>query len=209
MSLGKLTQDEPRVRRSPNAARGSEVNSNPVQIQEEREEPFESGGEKGFDADSLSEKGQQAVEILNGLLSRMGLDGEVVDVYENERIEIEVAGPDAGRVIGKKGQTLDALQFLVNKVVNRFPDSRRHVVLDVEGYKERRDDSLVAMAKRLADKAARSGKIITVSPMPSRERRVIHLALADFSGVTTRSDGQGTDRRVRIIPDRRKNNHHR
>jgi len=158
----------------------------------------------GFDAADLSEKGQHAIDILSGLLERMGLEGEIVNVIEGERIEIEIAGPDAGRVIGKKGQTLDALQFLVNKVVNRFPEGRRHVVLDVEGYKGRRDESLVAMAHRLAEKATRTGKVITISPMPSRERRVIHLALADVSGVTTRSDGQGTDRRVRIIPDRRR-----
>lgn len=159
---------------------------------------------QGFDSVELSGKGRQAIEVVTGILERMGLDGEVVDATEDERISIEIAGPDAGRVIGKKGQTLDALQFLVNKVVNRFPEGRRHVVLDVEGYKERRDDSLAAMASRLAEKASRTGKVITISPMPSRERRVIHLALADVSGVTTRSDGQGTERRVRIIPDRRR-----
>jgi spoIIIJ-associated protein len=151
-----------------------------------------------------NEKVERAVDVLEGLLDRMDFDAQVVDVHDGERIEIEVAGPDAGRVIGKKGQTLDALQFLVNKVVNRFPDGRQHVVLDVEGYKERRDESLVAMAQRLADKASRTGKVITINPMPSRERRVIHLALADVAGVTTRSDGQGTERRVRIIPERRR-----
>jgi len=157
-----------------------------------------------LDLDVLSDKGRQAVEFLTGLLDRMELECDVVDVREDERIEIEIEGPDAGRVIGKKGQTLDALQFIVNKVVNRFPEGRRHVVLDVEGYKERRDESLTAMAQRMAEKATKTGKVITISPMPSRERRVIHLALAEYSGVTTRSDGQGTDRRVRIIPERRR-----
>lgn len=157
-----------------------------------------------LDVESMSEKGQRAIEILTGLLDRMGLEAEVTGASEGERIEIELAGPDAGRVIGKKGQTLDSLQFLVNKVVNRFPEGRRHVVLDVEGYKERRDESLIAMAHRLGEKAARTGKVISISPMPSRERRVIHLALADVAGVTTRSDGQGTERRVRIIPERRR-----
>jgi spoIIIJ-associated protein len=160
--------------------------------------------ESDLDIDALSDKGQHAVEVLTGLLERMGLDGEIVGIEEGERIEVELAGPDAGRVIGKKGQTLDALQFLVNKVVNRFPENRRHIVLDVEGYKERRDDSLIAMAHRLAEKADRSGKVISISPMPARERRVIHLALADHSSVATRSDGHGTERRVRIIPDRRR-----
>lgn len=193
------------------AERGSDVTTDSIQ-QEAIREPFDMCGNQGDDG-SLSaeaespertEKTQRAVEVLEGLLERMGFEAEVVDVYDGERIEIEVAGPDAGRVIGKKGQTLDALQFLVNKVVNRFPDGRQHVVLDVEGYKERRDESLVALAQRLADKASRTGKVITISPMPSRERRVIHLALAEVEGVTTRSDGQGTERRVRIIPERRR-----
>lgn len=165
--------------------------------------------EKGIDMEALGEKGRLAVEVLTDILERMGLEGEVVHAEEGERVEIEVAGPDAGRVIGKKGQTLDALQFLVNKVVNRFPENRRHVVLDVEGYKERRDESLIAMANRLAEKAVRTGKVITINPMPSRERRVIHLALADYRGVTTRSDGQGTERRVRILPERRRSNSER
>jgi spoIIIJ-associated protein len=157
-----------------------------------------------FDAAALGDKARMAVDVLSGILERMGLEGQVVRVAEQERIEIEIAGPDAGRLIGKKGQTLDALQFLVNKVVNRFPEGRQHVVLDVEGYKDRRDETLAAMAHRLAEKASRTGKVITISPMPSRERRVIHMALAECAGVTTRSDGEGTERRVRIIPDRRR-----
>ena len=151
-------------------------------------------------AQELSTKALRAVDILAGLFERMGFDASVERVVDGDRIEIELGGADAGRVIGKKGLTLDALQFVVNKVVNRFPEGRRHVVLDVEGYKDRRDDSLRDMAHRLAEKASRTGKVISVSPMPSRERRVIHLALAEFSGVTTRSDGEGSERRVRIIP---------
>jgi spoIIIJ-associated protein len=154
--------------------------------------------------EGLDEKARQAVEFLDGLLDRMDLDAEIVSVTEDERIEIELEGIDAGRVIGKKGQTLDSLQFLVNKVVNRFPDGRKHVVLDVEGYKDRRDESLVSMAQRLADKASRTGKVISINPMPARERRVIHLALAENPGVSTRSDGEGTERRVRIVPNSRR-----
>lgn len=153
-----------------------------------------------IDPDDLSDKARQAVEVVEGLLDRMGFDAYIEEIIEDERIEIDLTGDDAGRVIGKKGQTLDALQFLVNKVVNRFPEGRRHVILDVEGYRERRDDSLRDMAERLADKATRTSKAISLSPMPARERRVIHLALADYPGVTTRSDGEGPDRRVRIIP---------
>ncbi len=153
-----------------------------------------------FDVDALGDKARHAVDFLTGLLDRMGLEAEIVEVQEKERIEVELEGEDAGRVIGKRGQTLDGLQFMVNKVVNRFPEGRQHVVLDVEGYKDRRDDSLTSMAHRLADKASRTGKVISINPMPARERRVIHIALADPPDVTTRSDGEGTDRRVCIVP---------
>lgn len=157
----------------------------------------------GGGMERLSTKAHQAVEVLAGLFDRMGFEARVENVIDGEQIEIELGGADAGRIIGKKGQTLDALQFVVNKVVNRFPDERRHVVLDVEGYKDRRDESLRDMAFRLAERASRTGKVISVSPMPSRERRVIHLALADSTDVTTESEGEGAERRVRIIPSGR------
>jgi spoIIIJ-associated protein len=171
-------------------------------------EPGEAGDESRTEEldqePNFGEKADRSVDFLEGLLERMDLDAQVVEVSEDERINIEIEGADAGRVIGKKGQTLDALQFLVNKVVNRFPEGRKHVVLDVEGYKDRRDESLANMAVRLADKASRTGKVISINPMPARERRVIHLALADTPGVTTRSDGEGTERRVRIVPANRR-----
>jgi len=157
-----------------------------------------------LDTEDLSDKANQALDVLEDLVDHMGFDVTIDGIQEDERVDIEMSGPDAGRVIGKKGQTLDALQFLVNKIVNRFPEGRKHVVLDVEGYKDRRADSLVSMAQRLADKASRTGKIISISPMPARERRVIHIALADWNGITTQSDGEGTERRVRIIPENRR-----
>jgi spoIIIJ-associated protein len=157
-----------------------------------------------IDLDALGDKARDAAEFLAGLFERMDLQARIVMVREEDAIELDIEGPDAGRVIGKKGLTLDALQFLVNKVVNRFPEGRKHVVLDVEGYKGRRHDSLAAMAQRLADKASRTGKVISISPMPARERRVIHLALASNPGVTTRSEGEGSERRVRIVPQNRR-----
>ena len=115
---------------------------------------------------------------------------------------LDVSGPDAGRAIGKKGQTLDALQFIVNKVVNRFPDNRRYVVVDSGDYRERHDKNLLNMARREAKRAIDSGRTVTLSPMPARDRRLIHLSLAKFDGVTTRSNGEGLGRRIQIIPSR-------
>ena len=157
------------------------------------------GGTPGEAGDG---KAERAKEILEGILSRMDLDASV-DIREDlERVVLDVTGPDAGRAIGRKGATLDALQFLVNKVVNRFPKARRHIVVDSGDYRDRHDEGLVSMARRQAKRAVSQGKIVTLEPMSARDRRVIHLSLAKFPGVTTKSDGEGLGRRIRIIPAR-------
>lgn len=147
-------------------------------------------------------KADLALEMLIEILKRMGLGVQVSVREDAEEVVLDVAGEDAGRVIGKKGQTLDALQFLINKIVNRFPEGRRHIVLDSGDYRQRRENGLVSMARREAKRAVQQSRIITLEPMSPRDRRVIHLSLAKFPGVSTRSDGQGAERRVRIIPAR-------
>ncbi len=171
---------------------------------------------RGFDDDQDDEqdnepfvhpndgKAERAIDTLNDLLDHMGFDADVSIRKDERKIIINVEGPDSGRVIGKKGQTLDAMQFFLNKVVNRHAEGRRHVVLDSGDYRERHDHSLVSMARRLAKRAMQYGRIITLEPMSARDRRVIHMALAKTNGVSTRSDGQGSDRRVQIVPARRR-----
>jgi len=147
-------------------------------------------------------KAELAHEMLQEILTRMHLD-VAIEIRENgEEVVLDLNGEDIGRVIGKKGQTLDALQFVINKIVNRFPEGRRHVVLDSGDYRERREAGLASMARREAKRAVQQSRVITLEPMSPRDRRVIHLSLAKFPGVSTRSDGQGSERRVRIIPAR-------
>ena len=122
---------------------------------------------------------------------------------EPAEIQLEISGRDAGRVIGKKGQVLAAVQYLTNRIVNRPGLDRRYVTVDAEGYRSRRDNTLASMARRLGKQAVDEGKIITFEPMNPRDRRVIHLALAKFEGVVTKSEGEGDERRVQIIPVRR------
>jgi spoIIIJ-associated protein len=149
-----------------------------------------------------------ALDFTIDVLAGMGMDC-TVDLLENdeedppEDIRLEIEGKDAGRIIGKKGQTLAALQFLANRVVNRPGKRRRHVIVDAEGYRARREDTLTTMARRLGKQAVDEGKIITFEPMNPQDRRVVHLALAKFPGVVTKSDGEGEGRRVQIIPVRR------
>ena len=153
--------------------------------------------DEGYEEDG---KADYAKEVLEGILDRMDLEADVDIREDDERVVLDVTGEDAGRAIGKKGQTLDALQFLVNKIVNRFPDGRRYIVVDSGDYRDRHDKGLVNMAQREAKRAVEQGRTITLQPMPARDRRLIHLSLAKFGGVTTRSNGEGLGRRIQIIP---------
>ena len=175
---------------------------------EDQDAPLEGAllldGDSDDDDEGVEEDGKAdyAKEVLEGILERMALVAEVSVREDDERVVLDVTGEDAGRAIGKKGQTLDALQFLVNKIVNRFPEGRRYIVVDSGDYRERHDQSLVSMARREAKRAIEQGRTITLSPMPARDRRLIHLSLAKFPGVTTRSNGEGLGRRIQIIPSR-------
>jgi len=153
------------------------------------------------------ERSTQALEFVMNVLDEMEMDCEVELRRPKQddplEIQLEISGRDSGRIIGKKGQVLGALQYLTNRVVNRPGLEKRYVTVDAEGYRSRRDDTLSSMAKRLGKQAVTEGKIITFEPMNPRDRRVIHLALAKFEGVVTKSEGEGEDRRVQIIPVRR------
>jgi len=154
------------------------------------------------------DRARQALAFVSDVIREMELNCKVRlrrprEGDSPDEINIEITGPDAGLAIGKKGQVLQALQFLTHRVVNRPTLAKRHVLVDAEGYRSRRDDSLASMAKRLGRQAVHEGKIITFEPMNPRDRRVVHMALAKFEGVITKSDGEGEDRRVQIIPVRR------
>lgn len=157
---------------------------------------------------STDERANTALKFVTDVIREMEMECTVhlrrpqAGNAEDE-INIEIAGRDAGRIIGKKGQVLQALQFLTHRIINRPGLDRRHILVDAEGYRSRRDNSLATMAQRLGRQAVEEGKIITFEPMNPRDRRVVHLALAKFEGVITRSDGEGDDRRVQIIPVRR------
>jgi spoIIIJ-associated protein len=147
---------------------------------------------------------ERAREVLGEILGRMGFEATVEASESEEKVSLEVKGPDAGLIIGKKGQTLDALQHLVAKVVFRgkegTPEAGKPIQVDTEGYRQRRIESLEAMAKRLAEKVLATRRPLEVDPMSPADRRVIHMALANVAGVTTRSEGEGMDRRLVILP---------
>ena len=114
---------------------------------------------------------------------------------------IDLAGEDSGLLIGRRGQTLQALQFLVNMIVRKEHEGVR-VVLDVENYRQRREISLRDMAVKVAERVAQTNRGITLEPMPPADRRIIHTTLTDHPGVTTESTGEGEGRKVMVMPKR-------
>lgn len=150
-------------------------------------------------------RADMVLDFVIDVLAAMGMDC-TVDLLEPdeddppEEIRLEIEGKDAGRIIGKKGQTLSALQFIATRVVNRPNKQRRHVIIDAEGYRARREEALASLAFRAAKEAVDERKIITFDPMSPQDRRIVHLALAKFAGVVTKSEGEGEQRCVQIIP---------
>ena len=134
------------------------------------------------------------------LLDAMGFDARV-DAYDAEGyVAVDVATEDTALFIGLKGETIDALQYLVNASVNKNRSERARIVLDAEGYRQRRIEALQGMAHRTARKALREDRPVELPPMNPAERRVVHLFLRDNPRVSTESEGSGDDRRVRISP---------
>lgn len=111
----------------------------------------------------------------------------------------EIEGDDAGLLIGRKGDTLKTFQFLVRYIVSQRIDDRAYLMIDVEGYQQRRQQSLENMARRVASRVADTGRSITLEPMPPAERRMVHIALSDHPSVTTESTGYGDSRQVVVL----------
>jgi spoIIIJ-associated protein len=160
-----------------------------------------------IDESSLDAQTRKALAFVRTLVEKMQMNVDVNLAPDDgegspDEIRIEVEGPDAGRIIGKKGNVLDALQYLTARVVVRPGEPRRHIIVDAEGYRARHEDQLAQMARRLAQRVATEGKVITFDPMSARERRIVHMALRDIKGVRTESMGEEPQRRVQIIPEK-------
>ena len=141
-----------------------------------------------------------AAEFLNKISKEMGLDINIKVAANEDSVFVDIDGPDSGTIIGKRGQTLDAVQYLTSLVVNKGEDGYIKVVVDAEGYRQKREIALEKLAVRLADKARKSGRSVRLEPMNPYERKVIHTALQKVDGVNTRSEGEEPYRRVIIEP---------
>jgi spoIIIJ-associated protein len=150
---------------------------------------------------------QVAQEVLGNLLHYMGIEGQVSlrEVSqpagdEETPIALNITGHDLGLLIGRRGETLRALQFITRLLVSRETRRWANIVVDVERYKERREQSLQDLAQRVAQRVQRTGRAISLEPMPAHERRIVHLTLRDHPAVTTLSVGVGEGRKVIIRP---------
>ncbi|MBR0139594.1 MAG: protein jag [Firmicutes bacterium] len=139
-------------------------------------------------------------EFLKNLFKEMGLDVSVKVYSSEDCVYAEVEGPDCGTVIGKRGQTLDSVQYLTSLVVNKDQNKYIRTIIDAEGYRRKREMTLEKLASRLAEKAVRTGRSVRLEPMNPYERKVIHSVLQNYGGVTTRSEGEEPYRRVIIEP---------
>ena len=157
-----------------------------------------------------AEQEQEAKAIVSGLLSRMGIDADVVAVdnpssvplgsEDPPTIFLDILGRDLGMLIGRRGEHLSQLQYLINTLINRKLGNWTRVIVDVEGYRSRREESLIGLAERVARQVARSGRSIVLEPMPPNERRIIHLTLRSHPEVSTHSSGEGAQRRITVEP---------
>ena len=159
----------------------------------EREEPT-------FDPEEQKKVAEEAKTFLAGVFAGMHLAVTMECRMTEERIMINLVGDGLGILIGKHGQTLDALQYLTNLAAGKSFRHHYFILLDVENYRERRQDTLEALARRLAGKVKRTGEEIRLEPMAAGERRIIHLALQDDHAVSTDSEGEAPYRYVVIRP---------
>ncbi len=154
---------------------------------------------KPVDIASLTEVfGSPAEIFLKDITQKMGLELNIRAFEGEDNVYVNIDGKDSGTIIGKRGQTLDAVQYLTSLVVNKDKEKHAKVVVNAENYREKREKTLEQLAKRLADKVYKTGKSVRLEPMNPYERKVIHATLQNNSHVTTRSEGEEPYRRVII-----------
>jgi len=161
----------------------------------EGEEPYEEQGEP-----------VDPKEFLETLLSKMGLEAEVKLLETEEGTKLDIKGEELAALIGRHGETLEALQYIVNIIGMRHDrhigtSKRTRYILDIEGYRLRREEQLKALAVKVAEKAIREQKEMVLQPMPASERRIIHMVILGIEGVTSYSEGNEPNRKVVVSPE--------
>ena len=152
--------------------------------------------EEGVEPATVEEVAEAGREFLSGLLESTGLTAEVTARVEEDTAHIDVTGEDLGSMIGRRGQTLDALQELTRTAIQRRLKSRARVQVDVEGYRARRRSTLADYARSIAERAKERGTEIELEPMSAYERKIVHDAVAEIDGASSFSEGDEPNRKV-------------
>ncbi len=145
----------------------------------------------------------QAAELLGGILERMTFSCAVTATETADTIFLTIAGDESGLLIGRRGQNLDALQYLLSKAINRPDAERKMIVVDSEDYRQRREASLLGMAERIREKVKKTQKPLSLAHMNAHDRRIIHLALQEDDTLITKSRGEGEYRKIIVLPARK------
>lgn len=168
----------------------------------------DAGGEQGEGGEEEEDEAEFAALMLDKLLALMGIEADVSirdaetagDGVGMALAVLDVEGDDLGILIGRRGETLTSLQYLLNLMASRQAGKSVFFTVDVEGYRRRRERTLTQIARRAADQVRRTGRPMNLDPMPPNERRIIHLALSEDRGVSTASIGEGESRQVSVSP---------
>lgn len=166
---------------------------------EERRAPE---ADEAFDYSEELAKELPAGQFLSELLEKMGVQARVFAANTDSGLRLRIDADSMGLLIGRRGETLDALQYLVSLHVNRTSSEYQRITLDTEGYRSRREETLCRLARKTASQVRATGRAVAMEPMNPYERRILHSALQGFRGVTTHSEGEEPNRRVIITPDR-------
>jgi spoIIIJ-associated protein len=150
-------------------------------------------------AEDLAEK---ASEFLLGLLERMGISADIDIKDDNDRTVLEIQTADTELVIGRRGVVIDALQHLVNKAVfkERSGEKGKPLVVDAGGFRDKQVERLRGIATKMAEKALQTKQIVELQPMSPHDRRIVHMAIAEIQGLSSRSEGEGEDRHILLVP---------
>ena len=147
--------------------------------------------------DSTAEK---AKEILQGILKRMNLDYPVSMTETSDKIVLNIKGNGGGLLIGRRGQNLDALQYIVNKASHKSDNGQKKIIVDTESYRQRREEALIALAAEISAKVKKTRKSVTLNYLNAHNRRIIHMALQNDPAISTKSRGEGEYRKIVIVP---------
>ncbi len=145
---------------------------------------------------------EKASEFLLGVLERMGISADIDIKEDTDKTVLEIQTGDTELVIGRRGVVIDALPHLVNKAVfkEKRDEKTKPIVVDAGGYREKQIERLRGLAQKMGEKALQTKQIVELQPMSPHDRRIVHMAISEIPGLTTRSEGEGEDRHILVVP---------